>query len=134
MTDKRIKKGNDIIAASNFVSIFMTVLLIILGLVLVILGATHKTAYITSSGSIAYKSEPSAGMIIGGIASWISIVFVWTIIKPLIHGYGLIVSASEVYLSEHNVKNNLDNNKTNYENINKKKTVDNKVVKKEEGN
>ena len=81
MTDKRIKKGNGIIAASNFVSIFMTVLLIILGLVLVILGATHKTAYITSSGSIAYKSEPSAGMIIGGIASWISIVFVWTIIK-----------------------------------------------------
>ena len=134
MTDKRIKKGNDIIAASNFVSIFMTVLLIILGLVLVILGAAHKTAYITSSGNIAYRSDPSAGMIIGGIASWISIVFVWTIIKPLIHGYGLIVSASEVYLSEHNVKNNLDNNKTNYENINKKKTVDNKVVKKEEGN
>ena len=98
--------GDKILKFSRVYAIILTILLIIGGLVLIIVGAAHREVD-TSSYWRRDEPAPIVGMIVGGALCYPSIIFVW-IQKLFIDGFGLIVLSSENNLKKDGVKTYLD--------------------------
>lgn len=97
--------GNKILKFSRIYAIVLTVLLVLAGFVLLIVGFTHQKP--ADSWYSDPEPDPIWGLVIGGFVCFPLIAFVW-MQKIFIDGFGLIVLSSENNLKKDNVKSYLD--------------------------
>ena len=95
----KIRKSNKYY--SLIAAILFSIILLAVGAVLIIAGATNTklvttTEWVSGSGmETVYKeeSEPLYNLIFGGIGVLLCIPFVWLVLKPIVDGFAIIVAA-----------------------------------------